>query len=138
VFDVYDQERIKNWKQFREQLATVQDPLTRTAELWATAPFVEKYLDEYNCDSWPSPWELIVDGKFDNFGIALGIFYTLSLSDKYTNVPLEIYKAVANDAEIFIVVVDHQTALNWSYRLAVNVESVKLHSQLETIYQINT
>jgi len=76
-------DRINLWREFRKNLRDVDraTALVATAELWSRAPFVSHYLIPDDPQSWPEPWELLMDDIFCDTTIALGIVYTLALSD---------------------------------------------------------
>lgn len=136
MFDLHDQQRLLAWRQFRDGLETSTTPLETTSEFWAAAPFVEKYLDDSNFDSWPGAWELILEGKFDNLGIALGIFYTLSLTNRFMNSPIGVYRATPHDNQTvyYVVIVEEQWVLNWSYRKVTSRCEVESQARLQLIY----
>ena len=52
-------------------------------------------------DSWPDPWHLIIDGKFDDLAITLGILYTLKLTERFIGSNFEIHMAIEKEKEIF-------------------------------------
>ena len=45
MFDLYDNDRLIKWKQFRDSIETSQTPLEDVAHLWSRAPFVSSYLN---------------------------------------------------------------------------------------------
>ena len=136
VFDLHDQQRLLAWRRFRDSLETSATPLETTAEFWAAAPFVEQYLDDSDPTSWPGAWELILGGKFDNLGIALGIFYTLALTNRFMNSPMGIYRATRHDNQTvhYVVIIERHWVLNWSYRTLIRRSEVESQAQLQLIY----
>ena len=75
-------DRLSAWKSFRREIDTLPfaDAVAKTVQLWSYAPFVPHYLDTRDTRDWPTPWELIADGKFDDAAKALGMLYTLALT----------------------------------------------------------
>jgi hypothetical protein len=94
MFNLYGNERLIEWKRFRDSLESCSDPLTRVAELWATAPFVNPYIDPNNSDEWPDPWHLVLDSKLDELAISLGMLYTIKLTQRFIDSNCEIHKSM--------------------------------------------
>ena len=118
MFNLYGNERLTEWKKFRDSLESCSDPLTRVAELWATAPFVNPYLDSKNPNEWPDPWHLVLDSKLDELAISLGMLYTIKLTQRFMDSNCEIHKSMLpNNLEpSFYLVVDQQHVLNYEPR----------------------
>jgi hypothetical protein len=123
VFDLYGNDRLTEWKRFRNQLEVSDSPLEDTANYWAKAPFVNNYLDPYNPNSWPDPWHLVLDGKFDNLAICLGMLYTLKLTNRFIDSKCEIHKAMSFDVEVqdYFLIVNKQSILNFEYNNVVDI-----------------
>ena len=119
MFDLYGNKRLTEWKKFRDSLESCDDPLTRVAELWATAPFVNHYLDSNNPNEWPDPWHLVLDGKLDELAICLGMLYTIKLTQRFMSSSCEIHKSMLpNNLEpSFYLVVDQQHVMNYEPRI---------------------
>jgi hypothetical protein len=75
-------DRLQQWRLLRTQLAEMPmaQAAQHTAELWATAPFVQYYLDPAAPQTWPNPWELLADNYYCDVALSLGMLYTLYLS----------------------------------------------------------
>lgn len=117
MFDLDGIERLTEWKRFRDQLETSEDPLAQCAAFWARAPFVSHYLDPKDAGSWPDPWQLILDSKYDNLAIALGMLYTLQLTTRFMASDFQIYMTSnreKNDREFYLLI-DDTHVLNLDY-----------------------
>lgn len=127
VFNVYGTERIAAWKEFRKSLETSEHPLEDVAELWSQAPFVSPYLDPQNPTEWPDPWHLILDLRLDDLAIALGMLYTIKLTDRFIDTECEIHTSTLpnKDEPSYILVVDKKYVLNLEYKAVVSVEELK-------------
>ena len=119
MFNLYGNERLIEWKKFRDSLESCNDPLTRVAELWATAPFVNPYIDPNNPNEWPDPWHLVLDSKLDELAITLGMLYTVKLTQRFMDSNCEIHKSMLpNNLEpSFYLVVDQQHVMNYEPRI---------------------
>lgn len=116
MFDLYNFERLSAWKQFRDSLETSSTPYEDLANFWALAPFVSRYLDPNNPKSWPDPWKLIIDGKFDDLAICLGMLYTLKLTERFRDSLCEICTVIENNEKRYFLMVDNSSILNYEYR----------------------
>ena len=127
VFDKHGNERLIEWKSFREQLETSTDPFVDVSDFWSRAPFVSHYLDPFQPDSWPDPWKLVLDLKLDQLAISLGILYTLKLTRRFIEEPIEIHMSMLPDKEQvrFPVIVSNKHVLNWEYKDVVDLEALK-------------
>ena len=83
MWNLKSDERLAAWKDFRSTIGALsfEEAVKQTVHLWSYAPFVAHYLDKQSPERWPTPWELLVDGKFDDMAKALGMLYTLALSE---------------------------------------------------------
>jgi hypothetical protein len=116
LFNLYEFDRLIEWKKFRDHLETSQCPLNDVASLWAATPFVSRYLNPQNPESWPDPWKLMVDGKFDDLAIALGMLYTLKLTEKFKDSQCKICEFIDNGEKRYFLIVDNSSILNYEYR----------------------
>jgi hypothetical protein len=120
VFDLTGNERIVEWKKFRNQLETSEAPLSEVAVYWSRAPFVNDFLDPNDPSKWPDPWHLVLDNRYDDLAISLGIAYTLKLTTRFMIENIEIHMSILDDKKgkkYPVTIGDY--ALNWSYREVV-------------------
>lgn len=97
MFDFHGNERLIEWRRFRDKIEESPTPLEDSIDFWRKAPFVSSYLDPSRSDTWPDPWHLIIDGKFDDLAICLGIMYTLKLTQRFMNESFEIHMSMCGD-----------------------------------------
>lgn len=88
------------WKKFRNSIDKSERPLEDTIKFWAMAPLVNKHLDVYRIDTWPDPWQIIKDGKYNDFTINLMIGHTLKLSERFNESQIEIRTYLDMDSKI--------------------------------------
>lgn len=116
MFDLYDTDRLTEWKKFRNRLETATNPLLLVVDLWSKAPFVNQYLDHKDPKSWPDPWHLILDSKYDNLAIILGIYYTLLLTDRFSKENFKIYMLSSkNNEPNFCLCINDKSVINLYY-----------------------
>jgi hypothetical protein len=122
VFNLYDNDRLIEWKKFRDSIETSQTPLEDVAILWSQAPFVSPYLNPNQPDEWPDPWHLVLNSKLDELAIVLGMLYTLKLTQRFIGSQFEIHMSTVPRL-IYLLVVDN-FVLNLEYRSVVGVEEL--------------
>lgn len=123
MFNLYNTDRLTEWKKFRDSLEISQTPLEDVAILWSQAPFVSPYLDPNRPDDWPDPWHLVLNSKLDELAIVLGMLYTLKLTQRFMRSQFEIHMSTSPRQEYFLVV--DNFVLNLEYRSVVGVEKLK-------------
>ena len=138
MFNLYGNERLTEWKKFRDSLESSDDPLTRVAELWATAPFVNPYLDSKNPNEWPDPWHLVLDNKLDELAISLGMLYTIKLTQRFIDTNCEIHMSMCsqNKHRQYMLVVENERILNLEYGTVVSADRLKT-LDTKTIYAVS-
>jgi hypothetical protein len=116
VFDAHGIDRLTKWKEFRNTLEVLDDPLQAVVDFWNKAPFVSPYLNPQTPKSWPDPWHLVLDEKLDNLAICLGMLYTLKLTQRFMTSRFEIHMSTieaSRYSKYFLVVDNH--VLNLEY-----------------------
>jgi hypothetical protein len=98
-------------------LEQCDDPYIAAWEFWKAAPFVpyNPDVDPFYPHGWPTPWEIIVENKYDDFTKALMIGYSLKWTKRFENTPIEIRTVVdsAKNMSYNIVCVDNRWAINY-------------------------
>jgi hypothetical protein len=91
MFNLDAEGRLRSWRDFRSSLNSLPADIAiqKTADLWASAPFVPYYLDSDEPDVWPDPWQLITENYYCDLAKCLGIIYTLALTTHKTALDIE-------------------------------------------------
>ena len=126
MFDLVGSDRIAEWKKFRDDLETSQTPLQDVAVFWSKAPFVNDFLDCDDTSKWPDPWHLIIDNRYDDLAISLGIAYTLKLTTRFMKENIEIHMSILEEKDKRFPVVIGDSILNWNYREVVDKKLISL------------
>jgi hypothetical protein len=115
VFELYGNDRLVAWKKFRDSLEISKDPFKDTLGFWRRAPYVFDFLEKIATTDWPNPWRLIIDGKYDNLAINLGILYTLQLTKRFMNSDLEIHRNIGfKQLSKNVVVIDRDIVVDYN------------------------
>ena len=127
MFDLSAQDRLTEWRKFREQLENSATPLEDVAQLWGGAPFVSSYLNPTEPSHWPDPWHLIIDNKLDDLAIVLGMLYTLKLTQRFMNNHFEIHMSTSSNRKDknYYLVVENQV-LNLEYRSVKHINDLMI------------
>ncbi len=127
MFDLYGNERLTEWKRFRDELENSATPFLDVATLWSRAPLVNQYIDSGHPEKWPDPWHLVLDNRFDDLAIALGMLYTLKLTRRFMDSRCEIHTFMLPNekSENFLLLVDNKHVLNYQYKEVVSFDSLR-------------
>ena len=127
MFNLKPDDRMHFWRNFRVDLKDMKpiEALESVNKLWATCPTTNGYLDYADCRDWPDPWTLIDNNHYCEVAVALGIFYTIYLSEILDNNALKI--VIYKDKQNFVnsVHID-KYALNISYNEILNTSLVPI------------
>lgn len=141
MFDLSYQEKVRAWRSFRLEVSWLDrdEILDRTAKLWATAPIAMPHLDFDLPDTWPQPWDLISYHSFDEVGKALGIYYTLYLTNRFDKRDLDVvlYNNKESSTTTPTVDVYNKYTLNWSHDKVVNTSTVVKSSSNNRLWRYN-
>lgn len=128
MFDLHGNERLAEWKKIRDRIEIDQDPFQIVSDLWSSAPLVNAFLDSRNGIGWPDPWHLILDNRYDDLAICLGIVYTLQLTQRFMDAKYEIHMSInpQDNTPYFFVVVNESVVLNYGYRKVFAITDLQL------------
>jgi hypothetical protein len=133
-------DRLSDWAAFRKSLNTSLTPFEDICEYWRQAPYIpfNHNIDPFNQRSWPTPWDIIVSNKYDDFTKALMIGWTIKLTDKFKSSKIEI-KTLVNDQKSCyynVVYVNDETVLNYNDNGPVSAEKVPDSFFIENIIEL--
>jgi hypothetical protein len=133
-------ERLSTWKEFRNGLEQSDTPFLDVINFWASAPYIpyNHNVDPYNQYSWPTPWEILLQNKYDDFTKALMMAYTLKYTNKFGNSDIQVKTLVDNAQKSVynIVLVDDIWVLNFQETTLVEAGNVPEEFRLENIVVI--
>lgn len=121
------EKRLQQWKAFRESLMPMDEPsqLKEVVDWFKQAPTVNFSIDCDDPSNWPTPWELIEDGKICDNGIALLMEQTLILVGWDPNrLQLILVKNVEDQILRLCLLVDDHYILNYSYSNIINWKTI--------------
>lgn len=129
MFDLHRDDKLKAWREFRDSLETSETPLEDVARFWSKAPFGAKYLDPYHTASWPDPWKLVIDDRYDLLAISLGMCYTFQLTARFKKSDIGIHMSIVpNNDNCYSCVIDNTHVLNFHHGLVATVQDLPINS----------
>lgn len=142
MFDASPEERLSVWARFRQLINSSSTPLNDVCEFWRSAPFVayNSNIDPYHIKSWPTPWEIIVENKYDDFTKALMIGWTLKLTKKYSNSKIELKTLVDNEkTKVYnICLVEDQWVLNYQDEGPISIIELPEYLLVENLIELSS
>ena len=133
MWNLKPDERLRHWQDFRQSInkQSFTEALHTTQHLWCYAPYVAHYLTTDHIEEWPGPWELIYENYYCDLANALGIVYTLYLSNHKTDLEIQIFSDVTTKEQINAVVVQGgKYVLNYIHDEIVNKEQMPQNLKL--------
>lgn len=141
MFDLDTDSRISVWVDHRRSLDNAVDPLQECWEFWKSAPFVpyNRRVDPFFQRSWPTPWEIIADNKYDDFTKALMISWTLKLTERFKNSKIEIKSFVDSSVarQYNCVFIDNEWIINYDDYTPVHSSKLSKDINWENLISID-
>jgi hypothetical protein len=117
MFSKSADERMAAWLELRKQIESSDTPFELIIEFWSHAPFIpyNRLIDPYNQTSWPTPWEILVENKYDDFTIALMMAYSVKYTKRFNKSSVEIrsYFTESKSQMFNLVCIDQEVVLNY-------------------------
>lgn len=137
MFQSEPDQRLSIWSQFRNELETSEHALQDVAEFWHRAPSVpyNKDIDQYYPASWPTPWEIIFENRYDDFTKSLMMGWTLLLTERFKDCQICI-KILVDDTDkrlYNVLSVDDNLVLNFKDNEVVESDKIPSLYRLENI-----
>ena len=126
MWNLSKQDRILSWKAFRESLdsLSLEECIKTVNKHWWTAPVSSQFYCQSLTENWPKPWELVVENYYDDIGRALGMLYTIQLSNHTCDVKL-LCGVDDGDEYNLVLIDDEKYTLNWDTNFYVNTSLSK-------------
>lgn len=140
MFNRSIEDRLSAWYELRQELETCQDPLLKVWNFWKDAPFIpyNRKVDPYNQYNWPTPWEIIVENKYDDFTKSLMIGWSLKSTNKFRHSDVELKTFLDNVKKLNynIICVDNKWAINCDSEVPILINSLPESFSLENIIEV--
>ena len=118
------EDRLVTWFDLRNSSLNDQEFLIEVNDFWQFAPEVKPTFDWREIQNWPDPWDLIREDDQSDLARALGIVYTIILSDRSHLVEATTLSLCSDTAVLetnLVIVEQGKYVLNWAPRDIVNI-----------------
>ena len=140
MFDLSVDDRLSAWSKLRSQIETSETPLDTVWEFWKDSPFVpyNNRIDPFYQKSWPTPWEIIADNRYDDFTKALMIGWSLKMTERYKDSTIDLRMILDNDngRQYNIVCVENCWTINYNDNGPELLEKVPESFLLENLTEL--
>lgn len=140
MFNKSIDDRLSSWAAHRAHLETCLNPFQEVVDFWRPAPFVpyNNKVDPYHQRSWPSPWEIIVENKYDDFTRALLMAYSLKYTNRFAESVIQIRSVIDKNKSAYynIVCVDDEWAINYNDNCPVALNSIPDSFSIENLIEV--
>lgn len=117
-------QRLRDWTDIRCQSRdlALPDALLAINDWWFKSPWKPYTMHWDDWQTWPDPWDLLAEPSFCDLARALGMLYTIHLSEIASTV------AIAQTSDTHLVLVDEgKYVLNWTEGSLLNISSQKIN-----------
>jgi hypothetical protein len=133
-------DRLSSWSQHRINIETSSTPLEDVWNFWKDAPYIpyNNKIDPYHSRSWPTPWEIIIENKYDDFTKAVMIGKTLKFTKRFKDSAIQIRTYVDNSKNIMynVVMIDELWIINYNDNGPVPVKDLPASFSLENLIEV--
>ena len=140
MFDKSIDDRLSFWSAHRTELEDSSDPLNDVWEFWKSAPYIpyNRNIDPFNQRSWPTPWDIIVENKYDDFTKSLMIAWSLRYTTRFKNSKIEIKTLVDKKKNCYynVVCVDDSWVINYNDNGPTSIEDLPDSFYLENLIEV--
>jgi hypothetical protein len=136
MWNLFPYERLRSWHDFRKLIGdkSLDQAVKETQHLWSFAPYQTYYLTTDQIENWPNPWELIYENHYCDLAKALGIVYTLYLSDHKPNLEIRVYNEPSTNEQYNLVFVEQgKYVLNYIHDEVVNKTQINKQLKLKKV-----
>ena len=140
MFDLSVDDRLSAWADLRERLETSETPLDTVWNFWKDSPFVpyNNKVDPFHQRSWPTPWEIIAENRYDDFTKALMIGWSLKITKRYKDSIIDVRTMLDNshNRQYNIVCVENCWTINYNDNGPELLEKVPESFLLENLTEL--
>lgn len=130
------EQRLKSWGCLRQSLETSEDPFLEVLEFYKQAPYVSIHTDPWSREMWPTPWELIYENQYDDFGRVLGMCYSLQLTERFKGSTFEIHISTLESLSyLYLLFVDNHV-LGFDDNKSILKKDLPMELQSQTVYSM--
>ena len=116
MYELKFEDKVKVWKDLREDLETSSKPFYLLSKFIKNLPRSTRKQNPWDPESVILPWHLIENNSFTEYEIALLSAYTLQLTDRFSDAKVEIHisKDLENEQTMYLVYLDKSIVLGYN------------------------
>jgi hypothetical protein len=141
MFNLPADDRLSAWARLKQDLETSTTPFEDVVKFWSDAPFIpyNKNVDPFNQRDWPTPWNIIVENRYDDFTKALMMGNSFKLTNRFKDSSISIETRVDNsqNKSYNIVIINKESVLNYIDNEVVDIKNLPLTFLLENLIELN-
>ena len=141
MFNLPADDRLSAWAQLKQNLETSSTPFEDVVKFWSNAPFIpyNKNVDPFNQRGWPTPWDIIVENRYDDFTKALMMANSVKLTNRFkdSNISIETRVDNSQNKSYNIVIINKESVLNYIDNEVVNYQNLPVSFLLENLIEFN-
>lgn len=133
-------ERLRHWREFRSSFnshQTDEEQLISTSQYWCNWPEVSNCLDPDHPDTWPTPWEIVIEGFICPASSPYLMEQTLIMADSRW-IPERLQLMYVDEKKIstmfMLLVVDTKYVLNYSRNELKYFDNIKENCIIQNKY----
>jgi len=142
MFNLPADDRLSAWAQLKQNLETSSTPFEDVVKFWTDAPFIpyNKNVDPFNRHAWPTPWDIIVENRYDDFTRALMMANSVKLTKRFkdSNISIETRVDNSQNKSYNIVIVNEEQVLNYIDNEVVIYQNLPASFLLENLIELNS
>lgn len=141
MFEKSPDDRLTAWSEHRHSLDNSPNPLEDLVEFWRYAPYIpyNRKVDPYNLQRCPTPWDIIIENKYDDFTKALMMAWSLKLTNKFKESKIEIktYTDADKNRQYNLVFIDDEWVINYRDSHVDKQEDLSESLLLENLIEVS-
>lgn len=121
IFQSDYETRLQSWYNLKQQVKELdlKEKCIEIDKWWQKVPLINRHLHTMDTETWPSPWELLVENTYCEVARALGMCYTLYMTNVFDIELVEASDQMGNDV-ILVLVDSAKYILNYWPNTVVN------------------
>ena len=137
MFDKKFEDKLVVWHSLREKLETAEDPFRLLIDFYKHAPLTNLSADPWDKKTWASPWELLEENQYCQFGIVLGMCYSLQLTDRFKGLSFEIHISTDEEkSETYYLLFVDEWVLGYDPEKAVHRDNLSESLYSQRVYNM--
>lgn len=121
IFQIDYETRLQSWYELKQSVKElpILEKCIKIDNWWQKAPLINRHLHILDTEHWPTPWELLAENIYCEVARALGMCYTLYMTNVSNIELVEASDNLGND--VILVLVDNaKYILNYWPNTVVN------------------